>query len=116
MTCSAAFRPHFAAELVPGPEIRTEEEVAAFIRHRAGGLQHPVGTCKMGGDDMAVVDPQLRVRGLDRLRVVDASIIAVITRGHMNAPTIMIAEKAADLIRGARQGENRDRPPMTSAT
>jgi choline dehydrogenase len=82
-------------EITPGPV-----PLQAHIRDTAHGLYHPVGTCRMGTDELAVVDHQLRVRGLDGLRVVDASIIPRIPRGHTNLPAMMVAEKAADLIRG----------------
>jgi choline dehydrogenase-like flavoprotein len=87
-------------ELKPGPAVRDRAELEADIRRRLMLIYHPVGTCRMGAGDDAVVDPELRVRGLDGLRVVDASVMPVITGGNTNAPTIMIAEKAADLIRG----------------
>ena len=74
--------------------------MTAFIRAHGQGGYHPVGTCKMGVDELAVVDPQLRVRGVEGLRVVDASIMPTIPRANTNAPTIAIGEKGADLIRG----------------
>jgi choline dehydrogenase-like flavoprotein len=88
-------------ELFPGSEVDTEEAIAADARRRCELLYHPVGTCRMGTGEDAVVDPELRVRGLERLRVVDASVMPLIVSGNTNAPTIMIAEKAADLIRAA---------------
>jgi choline dehydrogenase len=89
-------------ELKPGPAVTDRADLEADIRRRLMLIYHPVGTCRMGVDDDAVVDPELRVRGLDGLRVVDASVMPVITGGNTNAPTIMIAEKAADVIRGRK--------------
>ncbi len=87
-------------ELKPGPEISTREDMEADIRRRLMLIYHPVGTCKMGSGDDAVVDSELRVRGIEGLRVVDASVMPVIPGGNTNAPTMMVAEKASDLIRG----------------
>ncbi len=87
------------AEFLPGAEVQSDEALAEFIRNRAETLYHPVGTCKMGSDPLAVVDSQLRVQGIDGLRVVDASVMPSIISGHTNAPSIMIGERAADFIK-----------------
>ncbi|HEX8780890.1 MAG TPA: GMC oxidoreductase [Nocardioides sp.] len=78
----------------------TDAQIVDHIRAYTQTLYHPVGTCAMGGDERAVVDPQLRVRGVEGLRVADASVMPMVTRGNTNAPTIMIGERAADLLRG----------------
>jgi choline dehydrogenase/4-pyridoxate dehydrogenase len=94
--------PFIGAELAPGPALDTDGDIDAFIRKTAITVHHPAGTCRMGaaGDGRAVVDGQLRVYGIDGLRVVDASVMPDLTSGNINAPVIMIAEMAADMIRG----------------
>ncbi len=87
-------------EIQPGAHVKTDEQIDAFVRQAAESAYHPSCTCKMGTDDKAVVDPELKARGLDGLRVVDASVFPTITNGNLNAPTIMVAERAADLILG----------------
>ena len=86
-------------EVAPGGSVTSDEALDTYIRSTCGTVYHPVGTCKMGSDSMSVVDTQLRVRGVEGLRVVDASIMPTIITGHTNAPTIAIGEKAADLIK-----------------
>ena len=87
-------------EHAPGKDVQSDADLDAYIRANANTLYHPVGTCKMGVDEMAVVDPQLRIYGIKGLRVVDASIMPNVCSGNTNFPTMMIAEKAADLILG----------------
>jgi choline dehydrogenase len=96
-----AFAPFNGGELSPGPDVRTDEEILAWVARDAETTYHPCGTAKMGTDDEAVVDPQtMRVHGLDGIRVVDASVMPVIPNANLYAPVMMIAEKAADLILG----------------
>jgi choline dehydrogenase-like flavoprotein len=93
-----AFAPYRKQELSPGIEVQDDAALGDVIRKNAGTAYHPVGTCKMGNDPQAVVDAQLRVHGVGRLRVVDGSIMPTIVGGNTNAPIIMIAEKAAEMI------------------
>ena len=95
-----AFDNYRGAELQPGPEVKSDAEIDAFIRAAAGSAYHPSCSCKMGSDAMAVVDGECRVQGVEGLRVVDASIMPSIVSGNLNAPTIMLAEKAAAMILG----------------
>ena len=90
-----AFRSYRGEEMYPGADARSEEALLEFIRNKSESIYHPIGTCKMGVDDMAVVDPALNVRGMEGLSVVDASIMPTLVSGNTNAPTIMIAEKFA---------------------
>lgn len=89
-----------AAETLPGSAVTSDEALDEHIRAFAQVTQHPVGTCTMGTGPSAVVDPQLRVHGIANLRVVDASVMPDVPGGNTNAPTIMIGEKAADILRG----------------
>lgn len=112
-----AFDRYRGRELQPGAEIRTDEQIDAFIRAKVESAYHPSCSCRMGapGDPRAVVDPQARVRGLEGLRIVDSSIMPSITTGNLNAPTIMLAEKAADHILGRGMLPADDAPFYRSA-
>lgn len=89
-------------EIAPGPNVNSDAEIDAFVRENLESTYHPCGSCRMGEDEMAVVDSQLRVRGMEGLRVIDSSVFPTEPNGNLNAPTIMLAERAADLVRGRR--------------
>ena len=97
-----SFDDYRGAELHPGPDAQSDEEILLKCKERLGLVYHPVGTCAMGNDEMAVVDDTLKVHGLEALRVVDASIMPTLIGGNINAPVIAIAEKASDLILASR--------------
>ena len=90
--------PFQVTEVAPGVDRTTDDEILDWVKKAAETTYHPVGTCKMGSDAMAVVDAQLRVHGIEGLRVADASIMPTLTSGNTNAPSIMIGEKAADMV------------------
>jgi choline dehydrogenase len=96
----AAFDPYRGAEIAPGKDVTTDDELDHWVADNAETGYHPCGTCKMGTDPMAVVDPETRVHGIENLRVADSSIMPFITNGNLNSPTIMIGEKASDHILG----------------
>jgi choline dehydrogenase len=109
-----AFDPYRGRELAPGAAAQSDAQIDEFIRGAVETAYHPSGTCKMGIDRMAVVDPQCRVHGIEALRVVDSSIMPQVTTGNLNAPTIMLAEKAADMIKGAAPLAASDAPVWTA--
>jgi choline dehydrogenase-like flavoprotein len=94
------FEPILASEISPGAQVQSDAEIDAFIRQTMDTVYHPVGTCRMGKDERAVVGLDFRVRGIDGPRVVDASVMPDLTGGNINAVVMMIAEKAADVLRG----------------
>ncbi|MFK4149281.1 GMC family oxidoreductase [Streptomyces sp. NPDC004065] len=100
LLATSAFAPLIKREHMPGAQVRTKQEIRAYIKQWSKTDYHPVGTCKMGGDDMAVVDTDLRVHGLEGLRVIDASIMPTLISGNTQAPSIMIGEKGAAHILG----------------
>src|SRR5205814_9862194 len=94
-----AMAPYSVEETVPGSSVTSDEQFGEFARNAGTNVFHPVGTCKMGTDAMAVVDPRLKVIGVSGLRVIDASIMPAVTTGNTNAPAIMIGEKGAQMIK-----------------
>jgi choline dehydrogenase-like flavoprotein len=101
---TSAFKAVLSGELKPGPQVSTVEELTAFVRSTADSYHHQSGSCRMGIDDLAVVDPQLRVRGVDGLRVVDASVMPAVPSGNCHTAIVAIAERAADLIKEKSDG------------
>jgi choline dehydrogenase len=98
---AAAFAPFRGAGVYPGEALTTRQGLEEILRRKAETIYHPVGSCRMGADSSSVVDCQLRVRGVEGLRVADASVMPRLIGGNTNAPTIMIAEKLADLLTAA---------------
>ncbi len=98
-----AFADFYKVEIAPGEDVQGEQDLREFVRNNITTIWHAAGTCKMGHDQMAVVDPQLRVRGVEGLRVADASVMPRIVAGNTNAACIMIGEKAADLVRAGQR-------------
>lgn len=98
-----------------GPEFKSHAEIDAYMRENVGTINHPAGTCRMGADDQAVVDPELRVRGIERLRVVDASVMPDLVGGNINAPVMMVAEKASDMLLGRSPLPAAEAPPIEAA-
>lgn len=112
-----AFAPWVSAELMPGPDVRTDAELLAFVRQSADSYHHQAGSCKMGLDAMAVVDPQLRVHGVEGLRVADASVMPAVPSGNCHSGILMIGEKAADMIKqtyGLRGASGQDKTELRS--
>jgi choline dehydrogenase-like flavoprotein len=104
----ASLRDVVTAELHPGGDVAGEDELARDLPMRVHTTYHPVGTCRMGSDDRAVVDPELRVRGVEGLRVADASVIPSVPGGNTNAPSMMIGERCAELVRRGSKAATRE--------
>ena len=111
----AAMAPYRGKEIAPGADVLSDEQLDAFIKRKVESAYHPSGTCRMGVDDAAVTHPDGRVRGVEALRVIDASVIPQATAGDLNAPTLMLAERMADLIRGRHLPEATDAPLLAAS-
>jgi choline dehydrogenase len=110
-----AFDPYRGSELAPGGECQSDECIDQFITAKVESAYHPCGTCRMGHDDAAVVDPTtMQVKGVDGLRLVDSSVMPQATAGDLNAPTLMLAERASDLIRGRSLPQAQDAPLLAA--
>ena len=112
---SAPFAEYEGTEVAPGPKVRTDKALDTYIRETGYTVHHPVGTCRMGSDEGAVVDPQLRVNGIKGLRVADASVMPSIIGGNTNAPSVMIGERAADFVLGKAPLPAAELPPESVA-
>lgn len=106
-----AFDAYRDGEIQPGEQVQTDEQIDEFVRSNVESAYHPSCSCKMGTDELAVVDPETRVHGVQGLRVVDSSVFPTIPNGNLNAPTIMVAERAADFIRSSLTGRSQILPP-----
>jgi choline dehydrogenase len=102
-------------ETRPGPEVKTEQQITDYIRSTTATTWHVVGTCRIGNDDMAVVDSSLRVRGIEALRVIDSSVFPTVPSSNTNAPTIALGEKGADLVLKAWSGSSGAREAAVEA-
>ena len=107
--------PLSGTETAPGPDVVSDDQIDAYLRDNVATAHHPVNTCRMGSDAGSVVDGELRPRGIEALRVVDASIMPMVPGGNTNAPTLMIAEKAADMILGRPPPAPQNLPPLEGA-
>lgn len=114
IAAAPALAPHIVFEFTPGPQYRSDAQLLEAARRFSQSIYHPAGTCKMGHDPLAVVDDRLRVHGVSRLRVVDASIMPELVSGNTNAPVIMIAEKAADMILEDRARQAASKPELAA--
>ncbi|MEO6338524.1 MAG: GMC family oxidoreductase N-terminal domain-containing protein [Caulobacteraceae bacterium] len=112
MLAAPAFAKYRATETAPGPDVADRDALVDYIRRTASTVHHPAGTCRMGADAASVVDPELKVRGIAGLRIADASVFPRLVGGNTNAPVVMVAEKAADMMRGRLAPPPADVPPL----